>query len=228
METVRDRIYFMASYFRCIIGLEGEVYERISKALLRYMFLDEEPELSPLEMALFEAMRSNIDKSKEIMVKRCESGRKGGKANRGQTEANHEQMEANGSKTKANGTDKDIDKDIDIDKDKDGDVDKDVDREEDKDKKQRFRAEDEIKDPEVLEAWKAFVESRRKNRKAMTNNAERLMVKKLFSLASDAFGELDAGKAVRILEAAVMNSWTGLYDPDEKKSSNKAIDWDAV
>ena len=98
MERKRDRMMFMGSYYDGLIDLTGEDFEVVTKALLTYMFCDEEPELTGLRKSLFLSFRPVVDISKA----KSESGKLGGskpKANLKQTEANPKQTE---SKSEAN------------------------------------------------------------------------------------------------------------------------------
>lgn len=105
MERKRDRMMFMGSYYDGLIDLTGEDFEVVTKALLTYMFCDEEPELTGLRKSLFMSFRPVVDISKA----KSESGKLGGskpKANLKQTEANPKQTlskhEANIKQTEAN------------------------------------------------------------------------------------------------------------------------------
>ena len=61
-----------------------------------------------------------------------------------------------------------------------------------------------------VDEWEAFVEMRKAAKKAMTDHAKELMVKKLLGFA-------DAGYDVKaILNASIMGGWSGVYEPKVK------------
>ena len=72
---MRDKINFFSSYYEGLMRLNGEEFEVVAKALLRYMFEDVEPSgLSYWQEALFIAWKTSVDFSKKQM----DDGRKGG------------------------------------------------------------------------------------------------------------------------------------------------------
>ena len=73
----------------------------------------------------------------------------------------------------------------------------------------------------VREAWGSYTKMRRKIKKPMTEEAERLAVKKLKDLSRG-----DPIRAVKILEQSVFNGWQGLFDLKSEKQ--KTTDWSAV
>lgn len=74
---------------------------------------------------------------------------------------------------------------------------------------------------EVLdEAFKEYVNMRKKIRAPMTDRAITLAMKKLEELSGE-----DNDKAVKIVNQSVMNSWKGLFPLKEEPQKTGAVDW---
>lgn len=232
MERKRDRIVFMGSYYDGLIDLEGEDFENVTKALLRYMFCDELPTLTGIQNSLFMSFKANVDISKA----KSDSGKKGGMASgesrreanpkqneaeakqtRSKPEANLKQTEANAKQTRTTRLDKTR-----LDKTRQDET-----RLEETKAKGGKRPRDDITDPEIRKAFDEFADMRQKMRKPMTVRAEELVLKKLWSLSADAFGDMMTDKAVKILERSVLKGWTDVYPLEDKQKSQK-IDWDSI
>ena len=91
---MRDKATFFSSYYEGLKDLDNETFARLCKALLSYMFEDEEPELAGLERTVFLAWKPNVDASKA----KADNGKIGG-ASESKSEANPKQTE---SKPEAN------------------------------------------------------------------------------------------------------------------------------
>lgn len=83
---------FFQSYFNTALKIEDKEQRlQFLENILCFMFEDREPRGDSLQIALFEASRATLQKSKD----RVESGRKGGRASKPkQTEANESKLEA--------------------------------------------------------------------------------------------------------------------------------------
>ena len=214
MTRVRDKLVFFGSYYDALIDLEGEDYEVVSKALLKYMFCDEEPDLTGWHKAVFLACKANVDVSKG----RAKSGKLGGEANRKQNgskpEANLKQIESKTeAKRKQNGSTR-------LDQTR-----LDQTRLED-DKTNEHKRVPRFTDPDLEKVWSDFVEMRKKKRAPMTAHAEDLMEKKLRMMASDGNGGIIPGRAIAILEQSVMNAWSDIWEI--KTKTGNTINWDIV
>lgn len=74
---------------------------------------------------------------------------------------------------------------------------------------------------EVLnEAFKSYVEMRKKIKSPMTDRAIELAIKKLENLSGG-----DNDLAVEIINQSVMNSWKGLFELSGTKQKSSGIDW---
>jgi predicted transcriptional regulator len=74
-------------------------------------------------------------------------------------------------------------------------------------------------DDKLNDAFKDFIEYRKKARKPMTPRAIKLLMAKLDELSSD------NDVKIQILNQSIMNAWTGVYPlKDTNKSSNKVAD----
>ena len=91
---------FFDGYFNTALKIEDKGQRlQFLENIFYFMFQDREPQGDSMQIALFEACRATLQKSKD----RVESGRKGGKANKPkQPEANQSKPEANRSKPEAN------------------------------------------------------------------------------------------------------------------------------
>jgi len=91
---------FFDGYFNTALKIEDKGQRlQFLENIFYFMFQDREPQGDSMQIALFEACRATLQKSKD----RAESGRKGGKASKQkQPEANPKQIEATRSKPEAN------------------------------------------------------------------------------------------------------------------------------
>ena len=90
-----------------------------------------------------------------------------------------------------------------------------------KPKRKKRKQEVEIPDWLPSEKWASFVAHRKAIRKPLTEDATRLIVKKLSRFR-------DAGhNPVAVLETTIENGWTGVFEPKEKprEASNNIDDW---
>ena len=212
MERKRDRIVFMGSYYDGLIDLEGEDFENVTKALLRYMFCDELPTLTGIQNSLFMSFKANVDISKA----KSDSGKKGGmaswksrstveaepKQNEGCLKQSRSTVEAEPKQSRTTRLDKTR-----LDKtrlDETG-------LEETRQKKADKRPFDQIEDPELKEAALGFREMRKSIRKPLTARGEQLMLSKLEKIAKDECGMLDVRKGIEIFDASTENGWLGLF-----------------
>lgn len=100
---------------------------------------------------------------------------------------------------------KDIELDIDIEKEKDIEL--------EKSKSKKKAQAPYFEDEELNEAFKDFIEMRKKIRKPMTDKAISLAISKLNKLSNN-----ETNKAIAILNQSIESSWTGLYPlHDDKK-----------
>lgn len=194
MERKRDRIVFMGSYYDGLIDLEGEDFENVTKALLRYMFCDELPTLTGIQNSLFMSFKANVDISKA----KSDSGKKGGMASwksRSTVEAEPKQSRTTRlDKTRLDKTRLD-----------------ETGLEETRQKKADKRPFDQIEDPELKEAALGFREMRKSIRKPLTARGEQLMLSKLEKIAKDECGMLDVRKGIEIFDTSTENGWLGLF-----------------
>ncbi len=70
---------------------------------------------------------------------------------------------------------------------------------------------------ELSEAWNAYVEMRKKNKKPLTDYAKQLAYKKLMDLSSNNFETANA-----ILQQSVLNSWQGLFSLKEVNGNGRS------
>lgn len=85
--------------------------------------------------------------------------------------------------------------------------------------------------PDLNEAFEAFIAMRKKIRKPMTEHAIDLMIKKLDKLSGG-----DSDTAIQILEASIEGSWTGIYELKEAKKKTtgfsnfeeRKVDYNAI
>lgn len=70
---------------------------------------------------------------------------------------------------------------------------------------------------ELSEAWDAYVEMRKKNKKPLTDYAKQLAYKKLMDLSSNDFETANA-----ILQQSVLNSWQGLFPIKEVNGNGRS------
>ncbi len=68
-----------------------------------------------------------------------------------------------------------------------------------------------------------FIEMRKKIKKPMTDRAIELSVRKLEDLSKNAFGEMDEGMAIKILEQSIMNCWQGLFPLKEGQQTRNNV-----
>ena len=228
MERKRDRIVFMGSYYDGLIDLDGEDFENVTKALLRYMFCDELPTLTGIQNSLFMSFKANVDISKA----KSDSGKKGGMASwesrRSKPEAepkqdeeclkqNRSTVEAEPQQSRTTRLDK-----TSLDKTR-------LDETRlDKTKKGGKRPREEITDPEIRKAFDEFADMRQRMRKPMTVRAEELVLKELYKLSADTFGDIIPDKAVKILEQSTVKGWTTVYPLKDNKQNSQKIDWDSI
>lgn len=64
---------------------------------------------------------------------------------------------------------------------------------------------------------------RKKIKKPMTDRAIELSVRKLEDLSKNAFGEMDEGMAIKILEQSIMNCWQGLFPLKEGQQTRNNV-----
>ena len=190
---------FFRSYFQTAELIE-EAEQRLQfyENILRFMFLDNEPQGTPMQLALFEAVRPTLQKSRDKIT----AGRKGGKAK--QTASKTKQPESNlkqtESKTEQRGSETGKDKGI---KEK-GITDKGV--------KDKYYPNDE----ELEEAFRGYIDFRREIKKPMTDRAIDLAMMELNNLSGG-----DNRKAILILNQSVVNGWQGLFPLKGNESRDK-------
>lgn len=202
---------FFRSYFQTAELIE-EAEQRLQfyENILRFMFLDNEPQGTPMQLALFEAVRPTLQKSRDKIA----AGRKGGKAK--QTASKTKQPESNlkqtESKTEQRGSETGKDKGI---KDK-GIKDKGVKEKgiTDKGVKEKYYPNDE----ELEEAFRGYIDFRREIKKPMTDRAIDLAMMELNNLSGG-----DSRKAILILNQSVVNGWQGLFPLKGNESRDNPV-----
>lgn len=88
-------------------------------------------------------------------------------------------------------------------------------------------------DEELNEAFKDFLEMRKKKRVPNTDRAIKLAINKLEDLSKDAFGNMDSNKAIKIIDQSILAGWTSLYplkenNQNKAKATTNSIDWDNI
>ena len=226
------RMSFFWSYFENIEMLPEEDQLALYRAIIRYGFLQEEPDITGALLYSFSLIKPNIDAT----IKSVESGGKGGKPKKQEpeedtgAEENDTPMEPydNPSQTPTKPLpNPSVTPPIPEEgrrKKEEGYRSKEVGSKEvgsRRKEEKRWSASEEIKDPEVLDAFEAFAEARKKTKKPMTERAQKLLIKKLYSMAVDDFGCFDPRKAVELLDTSTMKGWLDIYPLKEQKNNQK-------
>ncbi|MBR1780928.1 MAG: hypothetical protein IJ751_05955 [Oscillospiraceae bacterium] len=79
MEQERKGFVFLRSYYECVAVLPPEERLEALEGMLRYGLYGEEPSLSNTALAVFIAVRPNIDHSVRNYAAQCANGAKGGR-----------------------------------------------------------------------------------------------------------------------------------------------------
>ncbi len=120
---------------------------------------------------------------------------------------------------------KEIEKEIDIELEKEQEIETEIDLETEKKKPKVAKApivfypNDEL----LNQAFKDYIDMRKKIKATMTDRAIQMSINKL-----DELSQGDNDKAIKILEQSIMNSWKGLFALKEEKPASKSVDWDNV
>lgn len=231
------RMSFFWSYFENIEMLPEEDQLALYRAIIRYGFLQEEPDITGALLYSFSLIKPNIDAT----IKSVESGGKGGKPKKQEPEEEPDDTGAEDNNTPMEPYDNpshthpkplpnpSVTPPIPEEgrrKKEEGYRSKEVGSRRKEEK--RWSASEEIKDPEVLDAFEAFVEARKKTKKPMTERAQKLLIKKLYSMAADDFGCFDPRKAVELLDTSTMKGWLDIYPLKDTKQNSQKIDWDSI
>ena len=209
MGNDRDGFVFYKSFLEAIKNLENADRLAAYEAILKYGIYGTDPDdnCTPIARAIFMMARPQLDANN----KRYENGKNGGrpKPNNNQEETKHEpnnnqtitKLEPNDNQT--------ITKQEPKDKEKDKDKDKDL---KEKQSKKKAAASAYSDDPALDRSIKNFIESRRKMRKPMTDNAIDLFCRHLEKLAPENHEE-----QITLINTAIERGWQTVYPPGDSK-----------
>lgn len=223
-----QKLSFFWSYFDGLDNLAPEDQLAVYRAIIRYGFLQEEPELTGTPAYIFGLIKPNLD----VSISYAKGGASGGKAKaKPEPSPDEAQAKPTSSPSQAQAKPEPSPEEPDIGyriKDK-GIRNKDIgERNKDTGKKELKKADkrpfDEIEDPEIKAAALGFREMRKSQRKPMTPRAEELLLAKLYKMASDDFGDLIPSKAVELLDNSTTKGWLDIYPVKESKKSTSIFD----
>lgn len=226
---MRDKMVFFQSYYKAIKELPaGPEREALIIALLSYMFEGEEPpeDFNFWQRALFESWRKNVDNSADNE----DNGKRGGRPSKKGVSKNENPPFENGKPPFSESENPPLSnpKTTRLDKTRQDETRQDKTGLDGTKTKGGKRPREEITDPEIRKAFDEFADMRQRMRKPMTVRAEELVLKELWKLSADAFGDMIPDKAVKILEQSIVKGWTDVYPLKDGKQNSQKIDWDSV
>jgi hypothetical protein len=232
---LRESYIFYRSFAEGLANVDDATYRRLMDAITWYALDGIEPNLSGLELSLFQAWKANVDASnarRENGAKGAEYGKLGGRPKKGD-EKPQEKPQENPigviEKTPKNpiGVSPEtpnINVNVNVNDNDNENVKKTV-KENHNPKGNTQGGKYFPEDLKLDEAFSAFAEMRAKIRKPLTPRAVDLAIAKLRELSSDSSGIMDNDKAIDILNQSTLNSWQGLFPlKEEAKTRGKTAE----